>query len=682
MMPAPFRKILIANRGEIACRIIRTACRLGISTVAVYSDPDRNALHTVMADEAYRLGPAPPEESYLRIETLIDTARRSGAEAIHPGYGFLAEDPRLAEACAAAGVVFIGPSAEAIRAMGRKSEARRLMAEAGVPLVPGFHQSGQSPKRLRQAAAELGYPVMIKASAGGGGKGMRLAASEEEFDRALESCRREALAAFGDGSLLLEKYLPRARHIEIQIFADRYGSLVHLFERDCSLQRRYQKVVEEAPAPGLSGELRGKMGETALAAARAVDYVGAGTVEFLLTDDGAYYFNEMNTRLQVEHPVTEMITGIDLVEWQLRVAAGDPLPCRQEDLVLHGHAVEARLYAEDPVRDFLPSAGRLEHLHLPSDEPGVRIDTGFSQGDTVSPHYDPLLAKVIAWGADREEARARLQRVLGKSLIAGMTTNLDFLAAIFAHPEHAASAIDTGFIPRNRDVLLAASPANPEARILAALFLLLRQGVEAREKSLSSGDPGSPWNRIDGWRLNGIAVREFVLREAGEEITVTLHRAPEGWTAVHPEGSQNVRGELSESGVLTAEIAGRLITIQTALAGGELTLLIGGRRCRFGVDDRPEITGRKRERHGSLTAPMPGRILAVLVEPGARVRQGEALLVLEAMKMEHTVIAPARGIVQEVFFRGGDQVEEGARLLSLEIDEVDGDEISEAGEAG
>jgi 3-methylcrotonyl-CoA carboxylase alpha subunit len=424
------------------------------------------------------------------------------------------------------------------------------------------------------------------------------------------------------------------------------------------------------------------MGETALAAVRAVDYVGAGTVEFLLTDDGAYYFNEMNTRLQVEHPVTEMITGIDLVEWQLRVAAGYPLPCRQEDLVLRGHAVEARLYAEDPVRDFLPSAGRLEHLHLPTDEPGVRIDTGFRQGDTVSPHYDPLLAKVIAWGANREEALARLQRVLGRSLIAGMATNLDFLAAIFAHPEHAASAIDTGFIFRHRDELLAASPSNPEARILAALFLLLRQGEEAREKSLSSGDPWSPWNRIDGWRLNGIAVREFVLHEAGEEITVTLHRAPEGWTAVHPEGSQNVRGELSESGVLTAEIAGRLITIQTALAGGELTLLIGGRRCRFGVDDRPEIEGRKWERHGSLTAPMPGRILAVLVEPGVRVRQGEALLVLEAMKMEHTVIAPARGIVQEVFFRDGDQVEEGARLLSIKIDEVDGDEISEAGEAG
>ena len=681
-MPTPFRKILIANRGEIACRILRTARRIGVSTVAVYSDADRHALHAELADEAYRLGPAPPEESYLKIESLIEIAMRSGAEAIHPGYGFLSEDPGFAEACAAAGLVFIGPPPAAIRAMGLKSEARRLMADAGVPLAPGFHHPDQNPARLRQAAAELGYPVMIKASAGGGGKGMRLAESEEEFDRALESCRREALAAFGDGSLLLEKYLPHVRHIEVQIFADRHGSLVHLFERDCSLQRRYQKVVEEAPAPGLTGELRDKMGETAMAAARAVGYVGAGTVEFLLAEDGAWYFNEMNTRLQVEHPVTEMITGIDLVEWQLRIAAGDSLPCRQEELLLRGHAVEARLYAEDPARDFLPATGRLEHLHFPSDEPGVRLDTGFRRGDTVSPHYDPLLAKVIAWGDDRAEAIARLQRVLGKSLIAGVTTNLDFLAAVLAHPDYAASAIDTGFLARHRDELLAPSPAHPEARILAALFLLLRQEAQAREIFNASGDPWSPWNRTDGWRLNGFAARAFLLREAGEEIIVELLCAPEGWTAVLPEGSLAVRGELSESGELTAEIAGRRIEAWTAFDRGELTLLFGGRRSRFGVEDRREAMRRQTERNGGLTAPMPGKILAVLVEPGARVRKGEALLILEAMKMEHTVVAPAAGIVRKVLFSGGDQVEEGARLVSLEIDEVDGDETSETCEAG
>jgi 3-methylcrotonyl-CoA carboxylase alpha subunit len=377
-----------------------------------------------------------------------------------------------------------------------------------------------------------------------------------------------------------------------------------------------------------------------------------------------------------------MVTGIDLVEWQLRIAAGDPLPRRQEELILRGHAVEARLYAEDPARDFLPATGRLGHLHLPSDEPGMRVDTGFRRGDTVSPHYDPLLAKVIAWGDDRAEAIARLQRVLGNSLIAGVRTNLDFLAALLAHPEYAASAIDTGFIPRHRVELLASSPANPEDRVLAAFYLLLRQDVEAREKAHASGDPWSPWNRTDGWRLNGVATREFVLREAGEEITVRLHHAPEGWTAVLPEGSLTVRGELSEAGVLTAEIAGRRIEARTALAGGELTLLFGGRRRRFGVEDRREAMRRQAERDGGLTAPMPGKVLAVFVEAGARVRQGEALLVLEAMKMEHTVIAPAAGLVQEIFFRGGDQVQEGARLVSLEIDEVDGDETSETCQAG
>jgi 3-methylcrotonyl-CoA carboxylase alpha subunit len=678
-----FAKLLIANRGEIACRILRTARRLGVATVAVYSDADRDALHVSLADEAYRLGPPPPAESYLKINTLIEAARKSGAGAIHPGYGFLAENAAFAEACEAAGLAFVGPPAAAIRAMGLKSEARRLMAKAGVPLVPGFFDPAQKPQRLRQAAAELGFPVLIKASAGGGGKGMRVAHSAAEFDRALESCRREAKTAFGDDAVLIEKFLPGVRHIEVQIFADRHGNAVHLFERDCSLQRRYQKILEESPAPGITEDLRQKLGETALEAARAADYVGAGTVEFLLAADGAFYFNEMNTRLQVEHPVTELVTGIDLVEWQLRVAAGEPLPLDQEEISLHGHAIEARLYAEDPARDFLPATGKLEALHFPAESAHIRIDTGVRQGDGVAVHYDPLLAKLLAWGEDRKDARRRLQRLLGETLVAGVTTNLDFLAAVLAHPGYAKGEIDTGFIERHRPILFAAPPPSPaEARVLAALFLLLHQAAAAKEAALTSADPWSLWHRTDGWLLNGGSCRQFTLRDAEEEFTVILRRGPNGWLAELAHDSLEVRGDLTGSGELAAEIAGRRVNARTAVQTGELTLLFDGRRYRFGLDEQWSDAHGAANAGERLTAPMPGRVLAVLVEPGARVRRGEPLLVLEAMKMEHTIAAPADGVVREVHFKAGQQVEEGARLMSMESAGEKSDATTHTGQTG
>jgi 3-methylcrotonyl-CoA carboxylase alpha subunit len=661
-----FAKLLIANRGEIACRILRTARRLGVSTVAVYSDADRDAPHVTLADEAYRLGPPPPEESYLRIDALLTVARRAGADAVHPGYGFLAENASFAEACESAGLAFVGPPPAAIRAMGLKSEARRLMLEAGVPLVPGFHDPDQDPRRLRWAATELGFPVLIKASAGGGGKGMRAVRSASEFDRALESCRREARAAFGNDAVLIEKFLPRVRHIEVQIFADSHGNAVHLFERDCSLQRRYQKILEESPAPGITEELRRKLGETALAAARAAGYVGAGTVEFLLTEDGAFYFNEMNTRLQVEHPVTELVTGVDLVEWQLRVASGEPLPLRQEEISHRGHAIEARLYAEDPARDFLPATGILECLRFPAESSDLRIDTGVRQGDRVAVHYDPLLAKLLARGVDREDARRRLQGLLSETLVAGVTTNLDFLAALLAQPDFAKGEIDTAFIERHRPALFAASPPAPtEARVMAAFFLLQSQ-AEEQDAARAPADPWSPWHRTDGWRLNSERRRQITLREGEEEFTVVLRGRRNGWLAELADDSLEVDGKLTEPGELAAEIAGRRVNALAAVKPGELTLLFNGRRYRFGIGEQRDEGRRAENAAGRLTAPMPGRVLAVLVEPGARVRRGDPLLVLEAMKMEHSIAAPADGVVKEVHFQAGQQVEEGARLMSLE----------------
>ncbi|MGE3784524.1 MAG: acetyl/propionyl/methylcrotonyl-CoA carboxylase subunit alpha, partial [Alphaproteobacteria bacterium] len=515
-----FSKILIANRGEIACRVIRTARRIGIATVAVYSEADAGALHVAMADEARLIGPPPARESYLNIEAVIAAARDSGAEAVHPGYGFLSENAEFAEACTAAGIVFIGPPPAAIRAMGSKSAAKALMEAHGVPVVPGYHGTDQDERRLAAEAERIGFPVMIKASAGGGGRGMRVVADATEFARALDGARREAKGAFGDDTVLIERHLERPRHIEVQVFGDLHGNIVHLFERDCSIQRRHQKVVEEAPAPGLTPERRRDLGKAGIAAARAVGYVGAGTVEFITEEGGErFYFMEMNTRLQVEHPVTEAVTGIDLVEWQFRVAAGEFLPLRQDEIAVAGHAIEVRLYAENPARGFLPATGTLHRLHLPEGE-AIRVDTGVRQGDTVTPFYDPMIAKIIARGEDRTAALARLRRALADTAVLGVTTNLGFLARVAADGEFAAGAVDTGFIDRHRDVLLRVANRAPTLALAAAVLdRLLSDDARVR------GEPvPDPWSRRDGWRLNlAAAQRDFLFRcgETEQALAVT-----------------------------------------------------------------------------------------------------------------------------------------------------------------
>jgi 3-methylcrotonyl-CoA carboxylase alpha subunit len=666
---AMFERILIANRGEIACRVMHTARRLGIATVAVYSDADAGALHVTLADEAIRIGPAPARESYLRIDAIIAAAKRSGAEAIHPGYGFLSENAAFAEACASAGIVFIGPQAAAIRAMGSKSEAKALMAKAGVPLVPGYHGADQADAVLREAAASVGYPVLIKASAGGGGKGMRRVDRPEEFAAALAGARREAASAFGDDRMLIERYLIQPRHVEIQVFADGQGNVLHLFERDCSVQRRHQKVIEEAPAPGMSIARRRAMGETAVAAARAIAYVGAGTVEFILDADGAFYFMEMNTRLQVEHPVTEKITGHDLVEWQLRVAAGETLPVGQADLAIGGHAFEARLYAEDPAHEFLPAAGRLTRLVFPPsghDLP-VRVDSGVRQGDDIGVHYDPLIAKLIAWGDDREAARRRLVRALEECRIAGLKTNRDFLIALAGHPAFAAGAVHTGFIEQHRATLLPA-PRDADDRALAAatLWLILARQEAACQAAGASADPTSPWHVADGWRLNLAGYDIFTFVDGDARIAVTAHYRRDGLLLDLPGGSQSVAASRTEDGLrLTYE--NRQVPVTILAENDALTVVIEKATYRLCIEDRLAAAESVVAGGGRLTAPMPGKIVQVAVKPGDVVERGAALMVLEAMKMEHTIAAPAAGIVGELLYAAGDLVEEGAELLLLEV---------------
>ncbi|GEJ55988.1 acetyl-CoA carboxylase biotin carboxylase subunit [Anaeromyxobacter diazotrophicus] len=661
-----FDKILIANRGEIACRVLRTARRLGVRTVAVYSDADAGAQHVAQADEAYRIGPAPARQSYLDADAILEAARRSGARAVHPGYGFLSENAAFAEACAAAGLVFIGPPAAAIRAMGSKSAAKRLMGEAGVPLVPGYHGEDQAPDRLAREAARIGWPVLVKASAGGGGKGMRAVSDAAAFQDALAGAKREALASFGDDRVLLERYLTRPRHVEIQVFADGHGHAVHLFERDCSIQRRHQKVLEEAPAPGLGPALREAMGRAALAAARAVGYVGAGTVEFLLDADGRFYFMEMNTRLQVEHPVTELVTGQDLVEWQLRVAAGEPLPLGQDELALNGHAIEARVYAEDPSREFLPSIGRLTHLRRPPEGPHVRVDTGVREGDEVTIHYDPMIAKLVVWDSDRAGAVRRLRAALAEYQVVGVTTNLSFLGAIAAHPAYAAAELDTGFIERHRAGLLGdAAPATDTVLALACLDVLLRRASAAAEAARASHDPHSPWHRTDGWRLNLDDHHAVTFVDGGRHVRVVAHYRPQGLLLELPGGEVEVRGERSGEDDLVADVGGARIRATVVRSGDELVVMTHGRGHRLALHD-PDQAAERDVAGGSLTAPMPGKVIAVLVEPGSAVKKGAPLLILEAMKMEHTVTSPRDGRVAEVHFAAGALVSEGAQLLALE----------------
>ena len=667
-----FDKILIANRGEIACRISRTCRHLGIRTVAVYSDPDRQALHVQACDEAWPIGPAPARESYLNAERILEVARRSGAQAIHPGYGFLSENAEFAQACADAGIVFIGPSPEAIRAMGSKSAAKAIMERAGVPLVPGDHGEDQCPDRLAQVAQEIGYPVLIKASAGGGGKGMRRVDHPEDFAAALEAARRESAAAFGDDRVLIEKYLIQPRHVEVQVFADTHGHVVHLFERDCSVQRRHQKVIEEAPAPGLDAIQRRQLGETAVAAARAIGYVGAGTVEFIMDGRGAFYFMEMNTRLQVEHPVTEMITGLDLVAWQLQVACGEPLPRNQEGIGFTGHAFEARIYAEDADRDFLPATGVIRHLRTPEASPHVRIDTGVGEGDEISVHYDPMIAKLVVWDQDRERALNRLRRALRSFIVVGTTTNVDFLARVAVHPDFRGARIDTSFIEAHRDALCPRPGAlGPAPVVAAALHELLRVEQDSRDQAHHSGDPFSPWHATHGWQLNGDGYRalHFMDPSRDQDLPVEVHGHGEEYRLTWAGGTHRARGELQGDGHLHLQLDGIHLDAWVLEDGPRLTVVLDAETHTL-VRHDPLAAGMDDEvKDGSLVAPMPGMVVTVHVGPGDRVAEGDPLMVLEAMKMEYVIHAFAPGEVEAVYYGEGDQVAEGATLLALHMEE-------------
>ncbi|MEO8344840.1 MAG: acetyl/propionyl/methylcrotonyl-CoA carboxylase subunit alpha [Betaproteobacteria bacterium] len=663
-----FTKLLIANRGEIACRVARTARRMGIRTVAVYSDADADALHVQSCDEAYRLGPAAPRESYLNAAAILAIAAKSGAQAIHPGYGFLSENEAFAEACAAARVVFIGPPPRAIAAMGSKSAAKIIMADAHVPLVPGYHGDGQDPAMLAREAGKMGFPVLIKATAGGGGKGMKIVTRESEFAAALASAQREAKASFGDDRVLLERYLTSPRHIEIQVFADTHGDAVYLFERDCSVQRRHQKVLEEAPAPGMEPARRRAMGEAAVAAAKAIGYVGAGTVEFIVEQDGTFFFMEMNTRLQVEHPVTEMITGLDLVEWQLRVAAGERLPLRQDQLAINGHALEARLYAEDPDRGFLPSIGLLSHWRMPPESARVRIDTGVREGDEVSPFYDPMLAKLIVWGEDRATACAEMITALRQCEVVGVATNIPFLERIVAHDAFASARLDTGLIENNRNALFPPSGTTPESALIAAAIAEFAGIVhDAQTIADGSGDPYSPWHVPDAWWPNG-APRglPFIFADGDERHVVRLLPMDEhDARVVLPTRTVEVHfGE--RDGRLVLEFDGGALSATVIADGDDRHVFAHGVRRKLVFIDPLADAGEVEVHGGHLTAPMSGAIVAVMVKAGDKVVRGAPLIVLEAMKMEHTIVAPADGVVAAVHFGVGDRVAEGSDLVDLE----------------
>jgi 3-methylcrotonyl-CoA carboxylase alpha subunit len=668
-----FNKILIANRGEIACRVAATARRLGVRTVAVYSDADANARHVRACDESVSIGGNAPRASYLRWQAIIDAALTSGAQAVHPGYGFLSENEEFARACSTAGLVFIGPPADAIAAMGSKSAAKTLMGRAGVPLVPGYHGADNHPALLQRQAEAIGFPVLIKASAGGGGKGMRRVDRAADFAAALASCQREAQASFGDDHVLVERYVRRPRHIEIQVFGDAHGNVVHLFERDCSVQRRHQKVLEEAPAPGLSEARRAEMGAAAVAAARAVGYVGAGTVEFIAEPvdavgdqpaDLRFYFMEMNTRLQVEHPVTEAITGLDLVEWQLRVAAGESLPLRQEQLARRGHAIEARICAENPAANFLPATGTLNvarwplHVAFERHETLPRVDSGFVEGDEVSPHYDSMIAKLIVWGTDRAQALARLAAALRDTHLVGVQTNVAFLRRVVASASFAGADLDTALIERERAALFEAPPL-PAEQVAAGLVA----HALAEEALLEGADP---WSRRDGWRLHGGASRRFDVELAGTRHT---------WRLVRRHDATTLLQVGDRHWPLTARPLGQG-RHDVLLDGRRHTLAVyrQGERCAVFADagsallievDPIAHAADHAGQGGRLTAPMPGKVVAFMVAAGERVSSGQALAVMEAMKMEHTIHAPCDGVVDELLYAAGDQVAEGGELLRL-----------------
>ena len=663
-----FAKILIANRGEIACRVARTARALGVRTVAVYSDADANALHVSACDEAYRLGPAPPRESYLNGDAIIAIAKRSGAQAIHPGYGFLSENEGFAAACAAAGVVFIGPPPAVIAAMGSKSAAKALMATAGVPLVPGYHGDDQAPALLAREAAKIGYPVLIKATAGGGGKGMKIVTAPGEFADALASAQREAKASFADDRVLIEKYLNSPRHIEIQVFADTHGNAISLFERDCSVQRRHQKVLEEAPAPGMTVERRRAMGDAAVKAAQSIGYVGAGTVEFIAEHDGTFFFMEMNTRLQVEHPVTEMITGQDLVEWQLRVAAGEPLPLRQDALQIRGHAIEARLYAEDPERGFLPSIGHLAHWRMPAVSSRVRVDTGVRPGDDVSPYYDPMLAKLVVWGEDREAACRGMRDALAQCEVVGVATNIAFLERVVAHEAFASGRVDTGLIERHREALFPGVTGMPRTALIAAAvaeYDHLARSTAAH--AARSADRHSPWHCTDAWwNASASNAIRFTFAEGDARVEAAVHPRESNALAIEWNGAAADAKFGTQDDRYLIDADGAPFLASVVRIGDERHVFAPGVRRRLTRIDPLAHAGEEEAHAGHLMAPMSGTVVAVMVKAGDRVEKGAPLVALEAMKMEHTIVAPAAGVVSAVNFAVGERVAEGADLVDLE----------------
>jgi 3-methylcrotonyl-CoA carboxylase alpha subunit len=663
-----FKKILIANRGEIACRVAATARRMGVKTVAVYSDADAGAKHVQACDEAVHVGGSAPKDSYLQWQRILEAAKATGAEAIHPGYGFLSENEAFAKACAEAGLVFIGPPASAIMAMGLKAESKQLMEKAGVPLVPGYHGSNQDSALLQAEADRIGYPVLIKASAGGGGKGMRAVEKSADFMAALESCKREAINSFGSDAVLIEKYVQRPRHIEIQVFGDTHGNCVYLFERDCSVQRRHQKVLEEAPAPGMTPELRQQMGLAAVAAAKAVNYVGAGTVEFIV-EQAAYdqpesmrfYFMEMNTRLQVEHPVTEAITGLDLVEWQLRVASGEALPLQQDEIRMQGHAIEARICAENPDNNFLPATGTLavyrKHAHVGFERGEVRFDDGVREGDTISPFYDSMVAKLIVHGETREQALARLDTALAQTHIVGLNTNVQFLRHVVCSDAFATAKLDTALIQRESDVLFNQDPVGLQAAAAAVVAHSL-----TAEQALAGNDP---FSQRDGWQSHGQTRRRFELEQDGQPVPAQLVYGREGLSLqVGDAPAAPLRFNPAGDG-LWVQHAERLHS--TVYMQGEVAHVFTPRgAARLVLRDPLAHAGEAAEEGGRLTAPMPGKVVSFAVKAGDKVKAGQPLAVMEAMKMEHTIAAPHDGTVAELLYAPGDQVTEGAELLKLQ----------------
>ncbi|HEX5311812.1 acetyl/propionyl/methylcrotonyl-CoA carboxylase subunit alpha [Aquabacterium sp.] len=672
-----FTKILIANRGEIACRVAATARRMGIRTVAVYSDADAHAAHVQACDEAVHIGGPAPRDSYLQADRILAAALATGAQAVHPGYGFMSENEDFAQACAKAGVVFIGPPASAIAAMGSKSAAKALMEKANVPLVPGYHGDKQDPAFLKEQADRMGYPVLIKASAGGGGKGMRAVQASADFEAALASCKREALASFGDDHVLVERYVTRPRHIEIQVFGDTHGNYVHLFERDCSVQRRHQKVLEEAPAPGMTAERRAEMGAAAIAAARSVGYVGAGTVEFIAEQDGKFYFMEMNTRLQVEHPVTEAITGLDLVEWQLRVAAGEPLPKQQHELAIRGHAIEARICAENPANQFLPATGKMNVYRTPTSNAfhvaPVRVDSGVREGDEITPYYDSMIAKLIVWGHNREQALAQLDAALSEMHITGLANNVAFLRRIVSSQAFSQADLDTALIEREREHLFAAPDQGPAATSWTVAAIMARQMADEAQHTSGQQDP---WNQHDGWRVHGIARRHLQLDIEGQRTSAVLSYGAAGQFELQvgqTESAQPLRVHRLSADRFDINLGQHRRTVSVYRDGEQFHVFAPQGQVQARLIDPLAHAGDDHSGSGKLAALMPGRVVALLVQAGQAVKAGQPVAVTEAMKMEHTLNAPVDGIVTEVLCAVGDQVPEGAELLRIEAQATPGD---------